>query len=241
MEQPDYISLYSMGAEGPSDYNIHSSRVLVTVFMSNDTVFNFIPFSTFTMPLRTLMVFPSGFNQLDIWAEIRRRYVDFKVHPTAYHYSLMGITNHVSAQGNPPFEFMILSKMYILDSRAAQSNPIYLAFDNGIGGLEVQYFPNYTVRRESEKNTNERLSAQRMDVRKGRKEEIVGNFADRYSVKTRVIHRRELEVLQRLTHAKIWMIRDGKFERVYAETKTADLPPTYRQFGTFPFVFKKYY
>jgi hypothetical protein len=227
-QQPDFMFLKT--PTGFSDCSVE-----VTVFMSNGQYYNIKLWEHFNIPNTDLVCFPSGFKQLDLFNRIKSAFPSYDVHPVSYVFAVF--CNDTTYAPLP--RFMIMQKSYILDNRVTE-NTVYVAYENGLGGIETQYFPISQKRRESEKEVSDLMLFDEADKREGEKVETQVKFWDRYTVKSLVLPRADLENMQRISHAPLWLCNDGIFERVYSDSKTVDAPPSHQNFGHFSFSYKRY-
>jgi hypothetical protein len=233
-KQPDYVFL-------TSPVGFTNCSVEVTVFLSNGQHYNVVVYEDFDIEANKLLCFPAGFTQLDIYNRIKAAFPSPDIHPVSYVFAIFCNDVPIVPIGQTPLpRYMICSKNYQLDNRVPETT-LYIAYENGLGGIETQYFPIYQKRRESEKETADLMLFDEADKREGEKTDTKVSYVDRYTVKSLVLPRADLENMQRISHAPIWLIHPTHFERVYADSKTVDAPPSHQNYGHFTFAFKKYF
>jgi hypothetical protein len=229
-EQPDFLYFLTT-------IILQNCNIQVTVFMDDGTSFQYLAYETVTVPHNRMVCFPCGFKQMNIAAEVKARYA-FDVAVKGYHYALMS-PPQFDANNAPLPRYMLLSKSFEVDGRFPDET-MYIAYDNGVGGLETQYFPRYQKRKTAEKTTIDKMVFDDAHKRSGEKEDINVKVHDRVNLKSLLLPRADLENLQRLTHAHAWLITAEGFERIYSDSNSIDAPASHHDSGFFSFAYKKF-
>jgi hypothetical protein len=239
--QPDFLTVFvprSTSGQAPwTDCSIE-----VDVFMSEGFSLNFIIYQHFTMPQNDLVAFSCGFKQLNMYERISQLGLFSKnVFPVGYNYAIYANDTTGGPRNSVPVHYMLAQKSFILDHRVPKDT-IYMAWENGLGGIETQYFPISQHQKEVEKTVSEQILFDQFDARKGNRAESSAAISAKYTVKSLVLPSADLWMMQRMIHAPIWQIDivNNRFERVYASDKTKDAPPSHRLHGIFAFQFRKY-
>lgn len=244
LDQPNYLFMYCPQAipNMPGDVPPNAfadCKTEVTVFMSNGAKAKFDIHPNIAIVPNELVAFPCGFNQLELFTRLIPLYPDPKVAPIAYHFAVIVRTNQFDTNNNR-ITRMIAEKSFVLDNRVAPET-VYLAYDNGCGGIETQYFPTVQVGNEVEKTTSERLLFDAPDRRVGTRFETVQSETENWTVKTLTISVQVMRQLQQMLTRPVWQVHPSShFERVYATEKSKELPVNHRFAGVFSFKFKKY-
>ena len=134
---------------------------------------------------------------------------------------------------------MIATKNYALYNLAPK-NLKYLAYQNDVGGIETAFFPMWHWTLEPTKIDSEHQIFNAVDKRDGIRTETTIQETEKHSLKSMVLPSNEMLMMRNIITRPIWLMTEDGFERVYADTKSMELPPSSKSQGQFSFSFKRY-
>lgn len=237
--QPDFFYLFSREF-------LEMVELKAEIFMSNGARLRTDLFTEFHVDPLKIYCIPCGFAQLNLVQRIITYNPDHNIYPIGYAFSIWGLKEKVlfvhdpNSLDPPQPTKMIATKNYQLYNLAPE-NTKYIAFQNDLGGIETQYFPMWKVQLETEKTVNELQMFDEKDKRLGTRIETVGKQTEKHGLKSLMLLQQEAKVMSKIIKNAVWMIENGgKFERVYADTKSIELIPSHKVHAPFSFAFKRY-
>jgi hypothetical protein len=228
---PDFAYIYSRVVIGA----VHA---VAEIFLSDKTVIRVDLCPRFPIQKNLLYCFPCGFEQLKLKNNVVAANLKRGVYVRGYAFSLWGEGDPIIVNGNRGYQDkMIMTKNHKL---IAPHEAVYIAYENNVSGIEIALFPIVKTEVTTEKTTTEKELFDQANAREGQFSESVGTITEKITVKSLVMPRNEILMMSKIIEKPIWQFEKGKFTRVFADTKSLEMPPNFRVNGQFVFAFKKF-